>query len=66
MSELIPRYKYNRMLIRRVKLVEKKLDEIHDIKIRYGTVPNMGGIAAMKLTLDTYKDDIVETGYGEN
>lgn len=41
MSELIQQYKYKRMINSRKKTIIKKLKEIKQIMIRYGTMPYM-------------------------
>ena len=42
MSILIEKHRYKRMLKCRVELIKKKLQEIDEIKLKYGTMPTMG------------------------
>lgn len=68
MSRIIIRSKYKKMLTRRTKLIQKKIQEIEDIKITYGTnphrdhtfpiAPSMTGTKEMKHQLALWKSDL--------
>ena len=56
MSILIDQYQYKRMLKRRIKIIKKKLAEIDEIKLRYGTMPIMGETKIISNLVDKLQD----------
>lgn len=56
MSILIEHCRYKRMLKRRVELIKKKLAEIDEIKLTYGTLPTMGEADLISKIVSKFQD----------
>ena len=60
MSVLRDNWRYRKMVRRRINLMRKKLNEIEDIKITYGTVPDMSALNILRLMIDHLEDSLMD------
>jgi len=58
MSMYIEKWKYKKMLRRRIVLIEKKLREIDEIKLKYGTMSTMGNAEKLLKYIDENRKDL--------